>query len=172
MKSYPRAIRATGLAAAIAMALSASPTIADDSSTLAVSANVPIFCAIDSVSAMAFGDVNFAGVKDQTATIQWRCTKDSNTTIELDAGDNGTVDARSMAGPGSALLPYQLSTDPGYGDTWGDGTAGTVVANVTGAGLGVAASTTTIHGRIDSTNFPIDLESGSYSDSVLVTIKF
>jgi spore coat protein U-like protein len=68
-------------------------------------------------------------------------------------------------------LPYQLSTQSDYSDTWGDGSGGTATASVTGAGMGTPR-TTTIFGRVDPTNFPTDLAAGAHSDALTVTIKF
>jgi spore coat protein U-like protein len=164
---------AAGRLAALALALTATPALADDTGTMTVSANVPLTCRIDTVGAMSFGNVSFAGVTDTEADIVWRCTKDSVTTIEVGAGASGNVAAQYMTGPGGSQLPYRLSTQPDYSDTWGDGTGGTVAASVTGAGMGMGMQKTTrIYGRVDAATFPPGMRAGAHADALTVTIKF
>jgi spore coat protein U-like protein len=171
MSIKPKAAGAARLAAAIALTVGSVAATADDFGTLNVSANVPFTCRIDSVAALSFGDVSFTGNTDNSADITWRCTRDSVTTIELGAGASGDAASQYMAGPGGSRLPYQLSTQSDYSDTWGDGSGGTATASVTGAGMGTPR-TTTIYGRVDPTTFPIDLAAGAHSDALTVTIKF
>lgn len=162
---------AAGRLAAVALALTATPALADDFGTMTVSANVPRTCRIDTVGAMSFGDVSFAAVTDTKADIVWRCTRDSVTTIEVGAGASNNVGAQYMTGPAGSQLPYQLSTQSDYSDTWGDGSAGTTAAAVTGAGMGTP-QTTTIYGRVDPATFPAGMGAGAHADSLTVTIKF
>jgi spore coat protein U-like protein len=167
------AVGAARLAATIALTATAVSAAADDFGTLNVSANVPFTCRIDSVAALAFGNVSFADNTDNSADITWRCTRDSVTTIELGAGASRDPANQYMQGPGGSRLPYQLSTQKDYSDTWGDGSAGTTTASVTGKGMGASqAQTNTIYGRVDPTTFPEDLAAGAHSDSLTVTIKF
>jgi spore coat protein U-like protein len=166
-----RGLRSTALTAACLAALPFTAAIADDTGTLAVSANVPKVCIIDSVGAMAFGDVNVSGNTDVSADIQWRCSKLSSTNILLNGGGAADVNAREMD-LGGEKLGYQLFRDSSRTLNWGE-TDGVDAQPVIGQGMGAPSQqTTTIYGRVTPAQAQAAAEGINYQDSVTVTIVF
>lgn len=148
---------------------------ADDTATLDVTASVPKTCKIDSTTDVAFGDVNTDGTDTDTSTggVEWRCSKNSATVIELDGGGSGDINAREMVHDTlpAEKLSYQLYTDSPGGTVWGDGTDGSTLG-ITGTGMGAGnAATSTVYGRVVGTTAENAAE-GDYSDSVTVTVIF
>jgi spore coat protein U-like protein len=76
-----------------------------------------------------------------------------------------TVTARSMTGPASALLSYQLFRDSGHSLNWGV-TIGTDTVSVTGNG---SAQVQTVYGQIPAGQF---VAPGSYSDTITATVTY
>jgi spore coat protein U-like protein len=145
--------------------------IADDTGTLTVSANVPKVCIIDSVGAMAFGDVNVSGNTDMTADITWRCSKLSSTRLELNGGGAADVANREMS-LGLEKLGYQLYSDSNRTAVWGE-TDGVDTVPIVGQGMGAPqAQTTTIYGRVTAAEAAAAAEGVNYQDSVTVTVIF
>ncbi len=166
-----RGLRSTALTAVCLAALPFTAATADDTGTLAVSANVPKVCIIDSVGGMSFGDVNIAANTDATADIAWRCSKLSSTNIQLDAGGGASVAAREMDLAGEKL-GYQLFRDSSRTLNWGE-TDGVDSQPVTGQGMGLPnQQTTTIYGRVTPAQAQAAAEGINYQDSVTVTIVF
>ena len=90
-------------------------------------------CTVSSTN-IQFG--NFSGTTIRiTGTLQVNCPNGAAYQVGIDAGtgSGATVTNRKMTGPGSALLGYQLFSDPGYTVNWGN-TSGT--GWVTGIGTG------------------------------------
>lgn len=89
-------------------------------------------------------------------------------TVQLNKGLVGSVAQRKMQqGNGNDKLSYNLYTDAGRSTIWGDGTSSssTQTINVNGG----TSSTLSIYGRIPALQ---DVEMGSYTDSITVTINF
>ncbi|MGI9264332.1 MAG: Csu type fimbrial protein [Gammaproteobacteria bacterium] len=166
-----RGMRNVALIAASLVALPFAAN-ADDTGTLAVSANVPKVCIVDSVGTMSFGDVNVAADTDTTADILWRCSKLSSTDIQLDDGNaNNGVGARAMS-LGLEDLGYELFRDSSRTLNWGE-TNGVDTQPVTGQGMGIPnQQTTTIYGRVTAAQAQAAAEGNNYTDSVTVTIVF
>ncbi len=95
-----------------------------------------------------------------TGTITVNCPNGAAYQVGLDAGtgSGATVTNRSMTGPSSALLGYQLFSDAGYSVNWGN-TSGT--GWVTGTGTG-SNQNLTVYAQL-----PVDEygPAGSYTDS-------
>lgn len=90
--------------------------------------------------------------------------------IDLSAGNSGSVSNRTMTG-GTSTLPYNIYTSAGYTTVWDNttGVAGSVT--ITGTiGLGAGASTTLpAYGRILASQ---PVAAGSYTDSLIITVNF
>jgi len=154
-------------AIAIACTLTSSISIADDVANMLVTANVAPSCQLNSVPTIAFGTLNPLIDNDTQGDIVWVCTAGTATVIELDGGGSGNILARTMAGP--AALPYQLYTDAGRSQVFGDGTTGNAVGV---AGTGYASpDTVTVYGRVAQADAQ-SAQNGNYNDTVVVTIVF
>ena len=101
---------------------------------------------------------------DETTEMTVTCTNGAEYDIGLNGGETGTVAARLMT-QGGEDVSYQLYTDPGYTDVWGD-TIGTDTLNATGTGDVVVH---TIYGRVPPQITPT---AGVYSDTVTVTLTY
>lgn len=121
-------------------------------------------------SSLAFGSFNTltGSTVDSTGTITVTCLLQlSAYTIALSPGGSGTYSPRRMASGGNTL-DYNLYTDAGYSQIWGNGAGGT--STVAGSVL-LGSRNHTVYGRI-----PLSTQRGamvgSYSDSVIVTITY
>jgi len=124
-----------------------------------------------SATSVAFGSFNTltGSTVDSTGTITVTCNKAIPYTIALSPGESGTYSQRRMANGGNTL-DYNLYSNPGYNQIWGDGTGGS--STVTGSILLRRDSTDHIvYGRI-----PLSTQRnamvGSYSDSITVTVTW
>ena len=164
-------------AAAVFVMLSVTEANAQQSSNLAVTAEVPEACVIDSpaVIPMAFGildvvngGVGPAGEALQSANFDWRCSQGTAVTIGLDLGlgFGATLTQRVMTGTNTGdTLPYRLEkTD---GSDWSDNAGATPFTTVA---LGFATpESVQIDGIItlpDSQTAEVDL----YTDTVTITL--
>jgi spore coat protein U-like protein len=90
--------------------------------------------------------------------------------IDLSAGSSGSVSNRTMTG-GTTNLPYNIYTSAAYTTVWDNttGVAGSVT--ITGTiGIGAQASTTVpAYGRILASQ---PVATGSYTDSLIITVNF
>ena len=141
---------------------------ADDSANMQIIANVAPACQIVSVVDVNFGTLDPLINNDATGTINWVCTNGTSTDIEINGGGSGNILARTMAGP-AAPLPYQLYTDAGRNNIWGDSGTGNVVG-VTGVGYGTVGNVT-VYGRVAQADAE-NATNGNYLDTVIVTILF
>ena len=106
---------------------------------------------------------------DSTATITVTCNKSIPYTIGLSPGSSGTYSPRRMTNGGNQLA-YNLYSDAGYSQVWGNGTGGSFM--VSGSiPLRFDFTNHTVYGRI-----PLSTQRsavvGSYSDSITVTVTF
>ena len=154
-------------AVALACTLASGVSVADDVANMLVTANVAPSCQLNSVPTIAFGTLNPLADNDTQGDIVWVCTAGTNTVIELDGGGSGNILARTMAGPGA--LPYQLYTDAGRSQVFGDGTTGNSVP-VSGTGY-ASPDTVTVYGRVAQADAQ-SATNGNYNDTVVVTIVF
>lgn len=93
--------------------------------------------------------------------------------VYFSAGASGTFTDRRMMSATDALR-YNLYMDPARSLIWGDGAAGTAFQSVSiraGPGVGNATRTElfTIYGRIPARQ---SVDSGDYTDTIVVTVEF
>jgi spore coat protein U-like protein len=160
----------TAIAVAAIAAAFASPAHADSKSTnLPVSATVNANCTI-SATPLVFGviDTLSATAKTGTGGVAVACTNGSSWTITADigAGSGASYTSRRMTANGNTL-DYNLFTDSGYANVWGDGTGAT--SPITGTGSG-ASQAITIYGRVPGGQSTVP--AGSYTDLVSVTVTY
>ena len=164
-------------AAAVLVMLSVTEANAQQSSDLAVTAEVPEACIIVSAAVipMAFGilDVVTGGAGPggdtlQSANFDWRCSQGTAVTIELGLGTGAgtTLAQRVMTGINTSdTLPYRLQkTDT---SDWGNTASGTAFTAIA-LGFGTPESTQ-IDGIItlaDSQTAEVDV----YTDTVTITL--
>lgn len=131
-----------------------------------VNANVAKACNI-AASSLNFG-VYAGALLNSTSTISITCTTKTTYDVGLDAGisSGATVTNRSMTGPNSYLLGYNLFRDSNYTLNWGN-TAGS--DTVSGTGTGIVQSLT-VYGQVPAgqTGQP----PGNYSDTITATITY
>jgi spore coat protein U-like protein len=140
---------------------------------LSVTAAVANSCAISSTTAVAFGtyDPLLATNNDNTGSVSVRCTKGTTYHVALAQGANPTgastctAPARQMSDGGTERLGYDLYTNVGRTTVWGCTTTNDV--DVTSASS--AANAMTVYGRIPAGQ---DVATGSYTDTVVVTVTF
>jgi spore coat protein U-like protein len=133
--------------------------------TFSVTVTVPATCTL-SASTMNFG--TYSGLLlNVTSTLAITCTNTTTYNVGLNAGlaTGATVTTRSMTGPASALLGYNLFSDSGRTTNWGN-TVGT--DTVAGTGSGTAQSLT-VYGQIPAGQFP---QPGSYADTITATVTY
>jgi spore coat protein U-like protein len=140
-------------------------TISTATTSFQVTVVIQAACTI-SANNLAFG--NYSGLKiESTSIISVNCTKASTYNVGLNAGlaTGATVTNRSMTGPASALLKYNLFSNSGYTTNWGN-TVGT--NTVAGIGTGSAQSLT-VYGQLPAAQF---VPTGSYTDTITATITY
>ncbi len=141
-------------------ALSATAT-----TTFQVTANVLANCTI-SATDMVFGD--YAGARLNTQSqIEVNCTNSTQWNVGLNEGtcSGGSIIARCMTGPGSALLNYNLFSNASATTVWGN-TVGVDTVS------GVGQSTTqliTVFGVVPGGQ---SVPPGGYADTITATITF
>jgi spore coat protein U-like protein len=126
-------------------------------------------CSVSATS-VNFGtyDVFDSAPNDSTGTITLRCNGGAkDVAVEIDRGGASTFALRRMVNGGSQLR-YNLYLNAARTTVWGDGTGGTLPYDV-GNPPNNKDVTLTIFGRIAPEQ---DVSSGSYSDSVTVTVNY
>ena len=139
------------------------------SASLTVTASVSKNCTITTtpVSFGAYDPVvaNATNPLDGTGTIVVACTRGANAMVGMNGGTNGFGTNRRMSRGAGQFLEYQLYTNAGRTDVWGD--------DLGGLYLGVAPSrdprTFNVYGRVPARQ---DATVGSYTDTVVATVNF
>lgn len=152
-----RPITATVIIAAYA----AGAYAAESTGTLQVQASVLNTCVV-STSPVAFANV---GLTEATAngSVTVNCTNSAGFTVELDGGAAGNINARTLSHVSEPTeFTYQLYTDAGYSNVWGDGVTGSI-NNGTGP-----SQTFVVYGRTTGTPDT----AGNYADEVQVTVTY
>lgn len=142
-----------------------------------VNSTVSSSCSAPTTEALSFGTYNplSGSAATASANITITCTNTTAiTSITLNAGSGtGTINARKMEKGGTdttKTLNYNLYTSSANTTIWGDGTSGNSTNNVSGnAGTG-SAQTLVVYGTIPANQ--TDVEPGSYSDTITVTINY
>lgn len=125
-------------------------------------------CAFTNTVALSFPvyDVFSPSDDNGTGAFTISCTANASAMISLSAGGGGSFSPRTMGGPGSAVLSYNLYSDGGRTAIWGDGTGGSApVSRSLSAGVPL---TLTVYARIFRNQAGVT--AGQYSDSVMVTV--
>jgi len=124
-------------------------------------------------TAVAFGsyDVYAAGPTDSTGTIIYRCSaSDHDIRIAISAGTSGTFANRTLK-TGSENLLYNLFYG-GFTQVWGDGTSSTITVPGSIMFTGSQTSRSTNHSIYGRAPAQQSVRSGSYNDTIVVTITF
>jgi spore coat protein U-like protein len=140
-------------------------TLSTATTDFTVTATIAKACSVSATN-LAFGTYTRALVKS-TSTISVNCTNLTPYNVGLSAGlaTGATVTNRSMAGPASALLKYQLFSNSGYTTNWGN-TVGTDTLAGTGNG---GTQSLTVYGQIPAGEFTAQ---GNYTDTIVVTVTY
>lgn len=157
----------------LTFAFSGSSYAATQTANLNVSATVSANCTI-TTSAVAFGAydpivTHASTALTSTGTVTTTCTSGAAATVALGQGSNantGSTDAapvRRMLS-GSNYLSYQLYSDSGRANVWGNDTTTDVA--VTGTG---GAVNTTVYGSVAAGQ---NVPAGTYADTVVATVTF
>jgi len=140
-------------------------TLTTATTSFTVTAIIAKACSVTATN-LAFGGYSGALVKS-TSTISVTCTNTTTYNVGLNAGQatGATVTNRSMTGPASALLHYQLFSNAGYTTNWGN-TVGTNTVAGTGNG---ATQPLTVYGQVPAGQFS---PPGSYTDTIIVSVTY
>lgn len=157
----------------VATLLTAATHAATVTTTFPVTATVEASCLV-SASALNFGTyAQGMGDVDQTSTISVRCSQGVSFSVGLNGGSaGGTPTNRHMDGPSSGELQYALYRDSGRTNNWGN-TVGVDTASGTGQGFQVGDIVElTVYGRISDNVANQSQPTGSYSDTITVTVTY
>ena len=133
-----------------------------------------------STSGVGFGDYDplLATPDDSSANVAVTCTRvilvdpfRINYTLSLSRGSSGSYASRRM-NAGTARLNYNLYRDAARAQVWGDGTNSTGTVAGTANFVWFQTSQTgnhTIYGRVPAQQ---NAATGSYSDTIVLTITF
>jgi spore coat protein U-like protein len=158
------------VAAGISLALSGAAHAGSTSTSFTVSASVAANCFVTATN-MNFNAYDAGTEKTATSSVKVRCTNGTSYTVKLGSG-GGTYAQREMTS-GASKLQYNLYTDSGYSNVWGDATGGTSTVADTGAGLSaVKEKTHTVYGKVPDSAANQDAPAGSYSDTIQVTVEY
>jgi spore coat protein U-like protein len=126
---------------------------------------------------LAFGlyDPQAGGALESTGSVDVTCTSvgDKRVTydIHLDTGQSGSFNTRALTN-GISQLNYNLYTNAPRSQIWGDGSAGTKVVsarfNLTPVGS-TQTDSYTVYGRVFAGQ---NVSTGSYLDTITVTVFF
>lgn len=156
------------LAALAATTLAMPPARAEtDTADMAVSAEVVTGCTV-TANPMRFGSLfGVTGSARMSAAIHLRCSPNTAYGVEMDYGQNRQGNNRRMHNPvGNRYLRYRIFADAAYSQQWDDRPRRQVSGNTGPTGM----ATLTAYGEIPSvTNLAA---SGTYSDTVVVTVQF
>jgi spore coat protein U-like protein len=140
-------------------------TMSTATTTFSVTVTIAKACSVSATN-LAFGTYTRTQVR-ATSTISVNCTNLAPYNVGLSAGlaTGATVTNRSMTGPASALLKYQLFSNSGYTTNWGN-TVGTDTVAGTGNG---STQPLTVFGQIPAGEFTAQ---GNYTDTIVVTVTY
>jgi spore coat protein U-like protein len=120
------------------------------------------------VTGVSFGDYDGSDVSSLygEGSVRVRCPGSvSNLSVSISTGWSGTFNPRAMMN-GTEALQYNLFLDAGRTTIWGDGHQGTGVVTLPRANQTV---TLPIFGVVPAGQ---DVEAGTYSDNLVITINF
>ncbi len=163
-------IKKSALAAAVlgivGLGLIPTPALATtQTASFTVSTAIVATCTI-TTTPLSFG--TYTGLAlTSTSSITVTCTNSTPYDVGLSAGTaaGATTINRSMVGPSSTLLSYELDSDSAHTVNWGN-IVDTDTIEVTGNGLG---QTLTVYGQIHAGQYYLP---GLYSDTVTATVTY
>lgn len=145
----------------------ASLTTSGGSFAFTASATVINNCLISATNIAFTSTGVLSSALSATGAVTARCTNGDAYQITLNGGSSGNVSARQMQrSGGGGAVNYQLYTDAGHTQAWGDGTGSTAVTTGTGTGNAVSIQ---VYGLVPAQTTPMP---GSYSDTITATISF
>jgi spore coat protein U-like protein len=156
-------------AAALSLMVGGPAFAASVGATLGVSANVTADCTIAAAPSLLVSTYNpLIGAVAATATLAVTCTQGTVATIGLDTGANAVsaVGTTRAMTDGTDFLMYDLYTSSAHSTIWGNG-AGTAV--IEAAAPSAATIDYTVYGLVPGAQ---DVPTGTYNDSVAVTVSF
>lgn len=143
---------------------------------LAAGADARTVCRFSAPGALSFGsyDTESALPRDSQADVRVTCARDGgppNIDLTVAIGPSsggGSGSARSLVGPGTAILAYGLYRDSGRTLPWGD-SPGTNTESRTASIPNKSSSTVTftVYGRIAARQL---VRAGTYMDTLQVTL--
>jgi spore coat protein U-like protein len=167
IKKYARV--SLGAAALSLIACGGAAFAGSADATLGVSADVTDNCTIAASPTVSVGSYNaLAGNIPATGTLTVACTTGAVATIALDTGANSghaTGTTRAMTDGSGDYLSYELYQDSGHTTLWGTDDN----AAVESAAVSTTAVDYTVYALVPASQ---DVPSGTYSDSVAVTVSF
>ena len=144
---------------------------ATKTTTFGVSAVVNPNCIV-SAADLAFGGYDGTAAKTGTSNITVRCSNLTTYAVSLSTG-GGTFAQRLLSGSGANKLQYNLYTSAAATTIWGDGTLSTGIVSDTGTGMSAAnAKTHTVYGQLPDNTFNQGAPTGTYNDSITVTVTY
>lgn len=157
-----------GLTMAGACALVASPCAAAGRATnqFLVSVNPVSSCTVSAAPLIFLIPVPTNLNVDSTSTITIRCPPNTAFTVDIDRGlYNNGINRRVYNAGYNDYINYDVYKDPPRSAVWGTGGARNVGGNSGPTGVGLL----TVYGRVNSVK---TLKSGSYTDTLTVTVTF
>jgi spore coat protein U-like protein len=131
--------------------------------TFDVTATVVTSCSVVATN-LAFGNYDSVLGTSNLSTVTSNCSLLTAYSLSLDFGGAVDVNSRVMDGPNANSLSYQLYQDVTELVPWGTG--GDALTGLFGTGLDVPL---TVYGNIPATQ---NVEAGSYTDTITVTLTF
>jgi spore coat protein U-like protein len=102
---------------------------------------------------------------DQTVQVSVVCTKGATSTVGLDLGTHASGSTRRMSN-GTDFITYELYSDSSRTIVWGNASGSWVSLSAAPSNAG---RNLTVYGRAPGSQ---DVSTGSYSDSVTVTVTY
>lgn len=132
-----------------------------------VQANIQSGCFISSASNLDFGSTSSvtSGNIDSSSVLGVACTTSGSWQVGIGPGINYADGVRHVVGPGGSLLAYDLYSNSGRTQPWGD----TLNSN-TVTGNGGTSTQLTVYGRVPQQ--AVGVPPGTYSDTVTVTLTY
>ena len=167
-KNRKAAIAALGLLGLVSGHLSTATAANPDTTQMTVQARVPAVCRVENATTLDFGEVDnaFGNDTDGSATVDWRCTRNTSATVTIDDGAGGSREMVSAST--STPLAYDLYQNSARDLRWGSASEG---VSVTGTGMGTPQALT-VYGRVDYADAESADPADDYSDTVTISIAW
>jgi len=166
MKKYLVSPVAAGILLAVAGAAQAD----SKNASFTVTATVAKACAISAAN-MNMGTWTGTGDLTGASSITVKCSTGTGYLVNLDTGASSTYASRKLVN-GTDLLSYNLYSDSGRSEIWGDGSPGT--SNVDGTGSGMADAQNRaipVYAKILEADL-LAAKPGTYSNTITATVTY